>query len=93
MCGYVACVLECCGSILYTSNTHSICISSNSEESKKLPDNGRLLPKHVGASIQNKGVVQSVHIVGHFYYFILLMFRNRAKKIPLQARTLSVPGG
>jgi hypothetical protein len=25
---------------------------------------GRLLPKHVGASIQNKGV----HIVGHFYY-------------------------
>jgi hypothetical protein len=31
--------------------THLICISSNSEGSKKLPDDGRLLPKHVGASI------------------------------------------
>jgi hypothetical protein len=30
---------------------HSICISSNSEVSKKLPDDGRLLPKHVGASM------------------------------------------
>jgi hypothetical protein len=46
----------------------SICISSNSEGSKKLPDDGRLRPKHVGASIQNKGLVKSVHIVGHFYY-------------------------
>jgi hypothetical protein len=27
------------------------CISSNSDGSKKLPDDGRLLPKHVGASI------------------------------------------
>jgi hypothetical protein len=33
-----------------------------------LRSDGRLLPKHVGASIQNKGVVQSVHMVGHFYY-------------------------
>jgi len=49
--------------------THSICISSNSEGSTKLPDDGRLLPKHVGASIYNKGLVQSVHIVGHFYYY------------------------
>jgi hypothetical protein len=59
MCGYVACVPECCGSteprhsgthlIRYT--THSICISSNSEGSKQLPDDGRLLAKHVGASI------------------------------------------
>jgi hypothetical protein len=29
----------------------SICISSNSEGSKKLPDDGRLLPKHVEAII------------------------------------------
>jgi hypothetical protein len=28
------------------------------DESKKLPDDGRLLPKHVGACIMNKGVVQ-----------------------------------
>jgi hypothetical protein len=35
------------------------CISSNSEGSKKLPDYGRLLPKHVGASISNKEVVQT----------------------------------
>jgi hypothetical protein len=33
---------------LYT--THSICISGNSEGSKKLPDDGRLMPKHVGTS-------------------------------------------
>jgi hypothetical protein len=31
---------------------------SNLEGSRKLPDDGRLLPKHVEASIQNKGVVQ-----------------------------------
>jgi hypothetical protein len=42
----------------YMITTHSICISSNSEDSKKLPDDGRLLPKHVGASIHNKRVVQ-----------------------------------
>jgi hypothetical protein len=35
MCGYVACVPECCGSVGTTT----------------LPDDGRLLPKHVGASI------------------------------------------
>jgi hypothetical protein len=34
---------------LYT--THSICTSCNSEGRKKLPDDGRLLPKRVGASI------------------------------------------
>jgi hypothetical protein len=28
-----------------------MCISSNSAGSKKLPDDGRLLPKHVGASL------------------------------------------
>jgi hypothetical protein len=42
MCGYVA-----TGHV----TTHLICISSNSEGSKKLPDDGRLLPKLVGASI------------------------------------------
>jgi hypothetical protein len=52
--------------IRYT--THSICISNNSEGSKKLPDNGTLLSIHAGASILNKGMVKSVHIVGHFYY-------------------------
>jgi hypothetical protein len=41
--------------------------SSNSEGSKKLPDEGRLPPKRVGASVWNKGVVKSVHVVGHFY--------------------------
>jgi hypothetical protein len=51
---------------LYKYTTNSICISSNSEGSNKLPDDGKLLPKHVAASIQNKGVVQSVHIFGHF---------------------------
>jgi hypothetical protein len=82
MCGYVACVLVCRGSVpnhnnpahrprnhtLYDIPTHSICISSNSEGSKKLPGDGRLLPKEVGASIWNKEVIQSVHIVGHYYY-------------------------
>jgi hypothetical protein len=37
--------------IYFRYTTHSIYISSNSEGSKKLPDDGRLLPKHVGASI------------------------------------------
>jgi hypothetical protein len=66
MCGYVACVLECRGSdgthyhILCDITTHSICISSNSCGSKKLPDDGRLLPKYVGASIYNKGVVRII---------------------------------
>jgi hypothetical protein len=30
------------------TTTYSIRISSNSDESKKLPDDGRPLPKHVG---------------------------------------------
>jgi hypothetical protein len=54
---------------------HGLVVSSDvvrgdlrSEGSKNLPDDGKLLSKHVGASIMNKGVVQSVHIVGHFYY-------------------------
>jgi hypothetical protein len=35
---------------------------------QKLPEDGRLLPKHVGASILNKAVVQvCVHRVGFFY--------------------------
>jgi hypothetical protein len=60
--------------IWYT--THSMCNSGNSEGSKKLPDDGRLLPKHVGASLKNKGAVQSVHIVGYFYcyYYIYIIF-------------------
>jgi hypothetical protein len=35
-----------------------LCITSNSDGSKKLPDDCRLLLRHVGASILNKGVVQ-----------------------------------
>jgi hypothetical protein len=38
--------------------TNSICISSNSEGSKTLSDDGRLLPQHVGANTYHKGVVQ-----------------------------------
>jgi hypothetical protein len=58
MCGYVACVPECRGSVClcfpaeciwYT--TYSFCISRTPDGSKKLPDYGRLLPKHVGTSI------------------------------------------
>jgi hypothetical protein len=60
----------------YMIHTHSICISSNSEGCRKLPDDGRLLPKHAGASIWNKGVVQSVHIVGHFYYKVPTQFQS-----------------
>jgi hypothetical protein len=37
--------------IILRYTTDRICISSNSEGSKKLPDGGRLQPKHVGASI------------------------------------------
>jgi hypothetical protein len=35
-------------------------------ESNQLPDDCRLLPKRVGANMQNKGVVQPVHIFGLF---------------------------
>jgi hypothetical protein len=52
--------------IYFRYTTHSHCISRNSEGSKKLPDEGRLLPKHVGASTQNKGCYKSVHIFGYF---------------------------
>jgi hypothetical protein len=39
-------------SVMYFRYTaHSICISNNSEGSLKLPDDGRLLQTHVGASI------------------------------------------
>jgi hypothetical protein len=41
--------------IWYTS--YLFCISSNSHGSKKLPDDGRLLPKHVEACILNKEVI------------------------------------
>jgi hypothetical protein len=43
MCGYVACEPECSGSV-------------EPQQSGTLPDDGRLLPKHVGASIKNEGV-------------------------------------
>jgi hypothetical protein len=44
--------------IYFRYTTYSISISSISDESWKLPDDGRPLPKHVGACIFNKGVVQ-----------------------------------
>jgi hypothetical protein len=68
---YVACVPECRGSICCASQliaiTYSICISSNSHDSKKLPDDGRPLSKHVGACILNKAVVQFSACVGYFH--------------------------
>jgi hypothetical protein len=50
--------LNSLSAIYFRHTAYSICISSISDESKKLPDDGRLLPKHVGASILNKGAVQ-----------------------------------
>jgi hypothetical protein len=47
MCGYVACVPECRDSVCCASQR----TSNNSDGSKKLPDDSRLLSKHVGASI------------------------------------------
>jgi hypothetical protein len=44
--------------IYFRYTTYSICFSCISEGSKKLPGDGRPLPKHVGTSIWNKGVVQ-----------------------------------
>jgi hypothetical protein len=43
---------------IFRYTTYFICISSTSDGFKKLPDDVRLLPKHVGASMLNKGVVQ-----------------------------------
>jgi hypothetical protein len=51
-------LLKTKAAIWFNNTTYSICISSNSDGSKKLPDDGRLLPKYVAASILNKGVVQ-----------------------------------
>jgi hypothetical protein len=62
---YVACVLECCGSVCCASKVSA---SSNSDEPKKLPDEGRPLPKHVGAYILNKRVVQFSACVCCFCY-------------------------
>jgi hypothetical protein len=41
---------------------------TNSDEPKKLPDGGRPLPKHVGACILNKGLVQFSTYAGCFWY-------------------------
>jgi hypothetical protein len=40
-----------CGYLTRLSDKISFFISGNTEESKKLSDDGRLLPKHVGANI------------------------------------------
>jgi hypothetical protein len=44
--------------VYFRYTTYLFYISSKSDESKKLPDDGRLLPKHVGACMMNKGLVQ-----------------------------------
>jgi hypothetical protein len=62
--------------IYFRYTTYSICISSNSDESKKLPDDGRSLPKHVGACILNKGVVKFNACVGCFFYSIFFKYRS-----------------
>jgi hypothetical protein len=59
--------------IYFRYTTHPICISSNSEGYKKLPDEGRLLPKHVEANTQNKGVVQ---ISAYCWYFLLRLIKH-----------------
>jgi hypothetical protein len=59
-----------------SNTTHSICISRNSERSKKLHDDGRLLPKHVGTSIQNKGLVQ---INEYCWSFLLRLIMHGTK--------------
>jgi hypothetical protein len=77
---YVACVPECdIWYIWYT--TYSICISSNSDESKKLPDDGRPLPKRVGACISIKEWYNSVHVLVVFAIFtiILRQFQDHRK--------------
>jgi hypothetical protein len=51
---------------------HSV-FSRNSEGSKKLPDDGRLLPKHVGAGIKNKVVVQ---ISAYCWSFLLRLIMH-----------------
>jgi hypothetical protein len=60
---YVTCVLECCGSICCASQLRWLpsCAGKHikwNHRSKKLPDDGRLLLKYVGACILNKRVVQ-----------------------------------
>jgi hypothetical protein len=59
MCGYVVCVSDCGSDGTHRPRNHTLydippnrfVISSNSKGSKKLPDDDRLLPKHVGASV------------------------------------------
>jgi hypothetical protein len=65
----MACLSDCRGSdgtttirptghvTTYYMIYHPFDLYFNSEESKKLPDDGRLLPKHVGANILNIRVV------------------------------------
>jgi hypothetical protein len=52
--------------VCYT--TQSICISSNAEASKELLDDGRVLPKEVGASIWIEGVLK---ISAYCWLFLL----------------------
>jgi hypothetical protein len=63
--------------IYFRYTTYSICISSSSDESKKLPDDGRLLPKHVGACVLNKGLVQFSACVGCFRYNMCICLESQ----------------
>jgi hypothetical protein len=75
MCGYVACVPDCRGFVCCVQ------LPSNSEGSKNLPDDSRLLPKHVGASIYNKGVVQ---INAYCWSFLLRLIMHGTNFKPLK---------
>jgi hypothetical protein len=68
-------------SVIYCRyTTHLVCISSNLEGSKKLPDDGRLVPKHVGASIHNKAIV---HISVYCWSILLrLIMHGTNIKLP-----------
>jgi hypothetical protein len=57
----------------------------NSAESKKLPDDGRPLPKHVGACILNKGMVQFSACVGCFATYINIVV-HRLSVVTVQRR-------
>jgi hypothetical protein len=51
-------LLEQIGGISYNVYDIPPICSSNSDVSKKLPDDGRLLPKHVGACTLDKEVIK-----------------------------------
>jgi hypothetical protein len=59
---YNACLCGLCAGVLWLT--------------KKLPDDGRPLPKHVWACILNKGVEQFSECVGCFVTFLVLIYHD-----------------